>query len=228
MASKPKAAAEVAVIRDRAELRRQIETRLKDTQPETDPAFAMAGGISPEHTAQFRKFYPASPVPAAVLVPIVDRADGPTILLTQRSAQLKNHAGQISFPGGRIESSDAGPKDAALRETEEEIGLTREHVQIAGYLDPHIVLTGFFITPVVGFIRPGFTLKLDSREVETTFEVPLAHLLDEANHQSRERVIGDVPVLVYDIPFGNFQIWGATAGILMNLYRLLVQPVVGE
>jgi 8-oxo-dGTP pyrophosphatase MutT (NUDIX family) len=113
-----------------------------------------------------------------------------------------------------------------LRETEEEIGLTRDYVQIAGYLDPHVVLTGFCITPVVGFIRPGFTLKLESREVDTTFELPLAHLLDEANHLSRERVIGDVSVQVYDIPFERFQIWGATAGILMNLYRLLTQPVI--
>ena len=103
----------MAVIRDRAELRRQIEARLKDSQPETDLAFAMAGGISPEHTAQFRKFYPASPVPAAVLVPIVDREDGPTILLTQRSAQLKNHAGQISFR--EVESSLPMQDRATLR-----------------------------------------------------------------------------------------------------------------
>lgn len=206
---------------DRFQLRRQIEARLHGTQPATDLNTAHAGGIAPEFSAQFRRFYPASPVPAAVLVPIVDRDDGPTILLTQRSAQLKNHAGQISFPGGRIESSDAGPLDAALRETEEEVGLVRDFVEIAGYLDPHVVLTGFSITPVVGFVRPGFTLKLNAREVETTFELPLVHLLDEANHLSRERFIGDVPVQVYDIPFGDHHIWGATAGILMNLYRLL-------
>ncbi len=206
---------------DRFGLRRQIEARLQGTQPATDLSRAHAGGIAPEFSAQFRQFYPASPVPAAVLVPIVDRADGPTILLTQRSAQLKNHAGQISFPGGRIESSDAGPFDAALRETEEEVGLVRDFVQIAGCLDPHVVLTGFCITPVVGFVRPGFTLKLNTREVESTFELPLVHLLDEANHLSRERFIGDVSVQVYDIPFGDYRIWGATAGILMNLYRLL-------
>ena len=211
----------MSVTRDRLEWRRRIEARLLHSQPATDLREALAGGIAPQFSSQFRQFYPASPVPAAVLVPIVERDEGPTILLTQRSAQLKNHAGQISFPGGRIESSDAGPLDAALRETEEEIGLTRDFVQVAGYLDPLVVLTGFSITPVVGFVRPGFALRLETREVDATFELPLVHLLDEANHLSRERVIGDVPVQVYDIPFGSHQIWGATAGILMNLYRLL-------
>lgn len=211
---------------NRRELRRRIEARLHGSQPATDLTTAHAGGIAPEFSDRFRRFYPASPVPAAVLVPIVDRDEGPTILLTQRSAQLKNHAGQISFPGGRIESSDAGPRDAALRETEEEVGLLRDYIQVAGYLDPLVVLTGFCITPVVGFVEPGFTLKLNTGEVDATFELPLVHLLDEANHLLRERVIGDMPVQVYDIPFGNHQIWGATAGILMNLYRLLTAPSV--
>jgi 8-oxo-dGTP pyrophosphatase MutT (NUDIX family) len=156
-----------------------------------------------------------------VLVPIVDRADGLTVLLTQRASHLKNHAGQISFPGGRIEGTDEGPLAAALRETEEEIGLSRDHVTFAGYLEPHLVLTGFWVTPVVGFVQPGFGLELDRSEVESTFEVPLLHILDAANHKSRERSLGSAKVLVYDIPYGEHHIWGATAGMLLSLYRLL-------
>ena len=189
---------------------------------------ALPGGLAPEAGSLVRQFYPASPVAAAVLVPIVDRDSGLSVLLTQRSTHLRNHAGQISFPGGRIESTDEGALAAALRETEEEIGLSRNHVQFAGYLDPHVILTGFWITPVVGFVSPAFELQLDSREVESTFEVPLTHILDEANHLSRERLIGESAVRVYDIPFGDHHIWGATAGMLMGLYRLLRADAVAK
>jgi len=156
-----------------------------------------------------------------VLVPIVDREDGLTVLLTQRATHLKNHAGQISFPGGRIEGADEGPLAAALRETEEEIGLSRQHVTFTGYLEPHLVLTGYWVTPVVGFVQPGFALHLDHREVDSTFEVPLLHVLDVANHKARERMLGTTKVRVYDIPYGEHHIWGATAGMLMSLYKLL-------
>lgn len=168
-----------------------------------------------------REYFPATPVAAAVLIPIVDHAEGLTVLFTQRASHLKNHAGQISFPGGRIEPADGGPLAAALRETEEEIGLAREHVTFAGYLEPQLVLSGYWVTPVVGFVQPGFTLALDEREVEATFEAPLAHLLDPTNHRSRERMLGTTAVQVSDIPYGPHNIWGATAGMLMNLYRLL-------
>lgn len=171
-----------------------------------------------------RQYFPASPAAAAVLVPIVDHEQGLTVLLTHRASHLKNHAGQISFPGGRIEPGDAGPLEAALRETEEEIGLSRQHVTFAGYLDPQLVLTGFWVTPVVAFVQPGFELKLDEREVASTFEVPLAHILDSANHRSRERMLGKTSVRVYDIPYREHHIWGATAGMLMVLYRLIAQP----
>lgn len=181
----------------------------------------MPAGFPPGSQAAVRQFMPTAPIAAAVLVPIVDRLDGLSVLLTQRSAHLKNHAGQISFPGGRIETTDDGPLAAALRESEEEIGLSREHVQLAGYLEPHLIMSGFWVTPVVGFVRPGFNLRLEPREVDTTFEVPLAHILDQANHRARERRIGDLSVQVYDIPFGEHHIWGATAGMLMSLYRLL-------
>ena len=205
----------------RHELRRLIEERLKDSRPPTDAHSAVPAGFSAEVDAAIRQYFPAAPVAAAVLVPIVDHADGLTVLLTQRATHLKNHAGQISFPGGRVEAADEGPLAAALRETEEEIGLSRQHVTFAGYLEPHLVLTGFWVTPVVGFVQPGFALALDSSEVDSTFEVPLLHILDPANHKARDRMLGTTKVHVYDIPYREHHIWGATAGMLMSLYRLL-------
>jgi len=211
-------------VTDHTALRRLIEERLKDTRPAASYETALPVGVASAVDPVIRQFFPPSPVAAAVLVPIVDHRDGLTVLLTQRSAQLRHHPGQISFPGGRIEPTDAGPLEAALRETEEEIGLSREHVSFAGYLDPHLVLTGFWITPVVGFVRPGFTLKLDGREVDSTFEVPLRHILDPANHLSRDRTIGTTTVQVYDIPYEGHNIWGATAGMLIALSRVILRP----
>lgn len=211
-------------VENRVALRRLIEARLKDSRPPTDPRAALPAGFSVEVASAVREFFPAAPVAAAVLIPIVDHEDGLSVLLTQRASHLRNHAGQISFPGGRIEVSDEGALGAALRETEEEIGLSREHVTFVGYLDPQLVMTGFWVTPVVAFVQPGFALKLDPREVEGTVEVPLTHILDAANHRSRERLIGKTAVQVYDIPYGQHHIWGATAGMLMGLYRLLAQP----
>ena len=202
-------------------LRRLIEERLKDTRPAVDARMAYPVGFGADADEALRQYFPASPVAAAVLVPIVDHPSGLSVLLTQRATHLKHHPGQISFPGGRIEATDGGPLEAALRETEEEIGLSREHVRFVGYLDPHMVITGFWITPVVAFVQPGFELQLDAREVDNTFEVPLEHILDTANHQSRERVLGTTTINVHDIPFGERNIWGATAGILMALYRVL-------
>lgn len=211
-------------VQDRIALRRLIEERLKDSRPPTSADAALPAGVSAEAAAPLREYFPPSPAPAAVLVPIVDHEDGLTVLFTQRASHLRRHAGQISFPGGRIEPTDETPVAAALRETEEEIGLGREHVTVVGFLEPQLVLTGYWVTPVVGFVRPGFALKLDAREVEATFEAPLAHLLDASNHRSRERVIGSATVQVYDIVFGPHHIWGATAAMLISFYRLLTQP----
>ena len=208
---------------DRIVLRRLLEERLKDTHPPTDPRDALPAGFSTQVAESVREYFPAAPAAAAVLVPIVDHEAGLSILLTQRASHMRQHAGQISFPGGRVEPTDEGALGAALRETEEEIGLSRQHVTFAGYLDPHLVLSGYWVTPVVAFVQPGFELKLDEREVESTFEVPLTHILDPANHQSRERLIGNTSVQVYDIPYGAHHIWGATAGMLMGLYRLLAR-----
>jgi 8-oxo-dGTP pyrophosphatase MutT (NUDIX family) len=206
---------------DHVALRRLIEDRLKDTRPPIDASHAMPAGVTAEVGASIRQYFPASPVAAAVLVPIVDHEAGLSVLLTHRASHLKKHAGQISFPGGRIEATDEGPWQAALRETEEEIGLAREHITFVGYLDPQLIMTGFWVTPVVGFVRPGFTLRVDEREVESTFEVPLAYIMDPVNHRSRERRLGNVTVQVHDILYEQHNIWGATAGMLLGLYRLL-------
>ena len=157
--------------------------------------------------------------PAAVLVPLVEHASGLTVLLTRRTDHLKHHAGQVSFPGGRVEAHDRGPVDTALRETEEEIGLRRDRVEVAGYLDGYETGTGFHITPVVGFVQPGFTLKLDSFEVAEAFEVPLEFIFDPANHKRHSRMQNGRERRYFAMPYGDFYIWGATAGMLINLYR---------
>ena len=164
-----------------------------------------------------------APTPAAVLIPIVERPEGFTILFTQRTADLKSHAGQISFPGGRIEPADRDAAAGALRETTEEIGLAESFIEVLGRLDPYVTVTGYEITPVVGAVTPPFTLKPDPVEVADIFEVPLAFLLDPANHQRHSRVISEgVARAYYAIPYGDRYIWGATAGMLINLYEVLM------
>jgi 8-oxo-dGTP pyrophosphatase MutT (NUDIX family) len=161
-------------------------------------------------------------IPAAVLVPLVTRADGFTVILTQRTSDLKAHAGQISFPGGRMEPSDANAESAALREACEEIGLPSSHVEILGRLDPYRTVTGFDVTPVVGAISPPLALKPDPTEVADIFEVPFAFFLDAANHQRHTRTVaGGVTRAYYAMPYGDRYIWGATAGMLLNLYEVL-------
>jgi 8-oxo-dGTP pyrophosphatase MutT (NUDIX family) len=209
------------MLNDRIALKRLIEERLKDSRAVADPTHAIPAGFAPTDMESIRAYFPASPIAAAVLVPIVDHESGLTVLLTQRASHLKNHAGQISFPGGRIEPTDLNPIEAALRETEEEIGITREYITFAGYLEPQLVLSGYWVTPVVAFVQPGFELQLDRREVASAFEVPLSHILDPVNHRARERQLGAVTVKVYDIPYEGHNIWGATAGMFMSFYRLL-------
>jgi 8-oxo-dGTP pyrophosphatase MutT (NUDIX family) len=176
---------------------------------------------STEVISQVRAALPARPIPAAVLVPLVERDSGLTVLLTQRSATLKDHAGQVSFPGGRIEPEDRDAWHAALREAHEEIGLVPELVEFAGYLPDHLVVTGFRVTPVVGFVNPTYQLQIAAEEVHDVFEVPLDFILDAANHSSRRRRIGELTIEVHDIRYGDRNIWGATAGMLMTLRRML-------
>jgi 8-oxo-dGTP pyrophosphatase MutT (NUDIX family) len=158
---------------------------------------------------------------AAVLVPLVDRPEGMSVLLTLRNSSLPHHAGQISFPGGRIEAGDASAADTALRETEEEIGLPRAGIEVVGRLDDYITGTGFLVAPIVGLIRPPYTLAPDPSEVEAVFEVPLAFFLDPANHRRESRMFNGVERRFYAMPYGDKYIWGATAAMLMNLYDLL-------
>ncbi len=178
-------------------------------------------GASDEVVSRLRASFPAQRVPAAVLIPLVERADGLTVLLTQRAETLKDHAGQISFPGGRVEPGDADAWHAALRETYEEIGLSADSVEFAGYLPDHQVMTGFNVTPVVGFVNPDYQLRIAEAEVHDVFEVPLDFILNAANHKPRQRKLGDLVFEVHDIPYGDRNIWGATAGMLMTLRRML-------
>lgn len=159
--------------------------------------------------------------PAAVLVPLVMHPENLAVLLTQRTQHLAAHAGQISFPGGRREADDADAIAAALRETEEEVGLTRDHVEIVGRLDTYVTSTGFEITPVVGLVRFPYPTRLDSFEVAEIFEVPLAFILDPANRQRQSREVKGRQRSFYVFPYENRHIWGATAGMLVNLAEVL-------
>lgn len=161
--------------------------------------------------------------PAAVLIPIVMHAQEPTLLLTLRNSNLRSHAGQISFPGGGAESGDASLTETALRETEEEIGLPRKYVDVLGTMPEYFTGTGYRVTPVVGLIHPPFNSRPDPSEVAEVFEVPLTYLMNGMHHQRRLMVLpaGMQQKLVYAMPYERFFIWGATAGMLRNLYHFL-------
>lgn len=160
--------------------------------------------------------------PAAVLIPIVDRAE-PMVLLTQRTAHLPDHAGQISFPGGKIDAADESPLAAALREAEEEIGLTRDLVDPLGYLDLYMTTLGYRIVPTVARVAPDYRLALNPAEVDDAFEVPLAFLMTPENHQRHSREWQGLTRSYYAMPFGERYIWGVTAGILRNLYERIIR-----
>ncbi len=163
----------------------------------------------------------APPKPASVLVPLVQREAGLTLLLTQRTAHLSNHAGQVSFPGGRAEPEDGSAVETALRETEEEVGLHRRHVDVLGTLPDYHTGTGYCVTPVVGLVVPPFELRADPSEVAEIFEVPLAFLMDGLNHQRLSAQLPSGRRSFYAMPYDRFYIWGATAGMLRNLFHFL-------
>ena len=156
--------------------------------------------------------------PASVLVPVIDRSE-PTILLTQRTAELASHAGQVAFPGGKIDPSDESPVAAALREAREEVGLAPALVEPIGYLDLYLTFSGFRILPTVARVKPDFALTLNPSEVTEAFEVPLEFLMNPANHQRKTRDWKGIEREYYAMPFENHYIWGITAGILRNLYE---------
>jgi 8-oxo-dGTP pyrophosphatase MutT (NUDIX family) len=177
----------------------------------------------PEDPALPRFVHPPErlPVPAAVLVPVLNRDPGPTLLFTQRTAHLHDHAGQISFPGGRVDEGDADRAATALREAEEETGLPRERIEILGQLPDYDIMTGFRVTPVVGWVQAPVELRPDPFEVAEVFEVPLSFFLDPANHQRLSRVVNGTTRHFYAMPFGERYIWGATAGMLYSLYQAI-------
>jgi len=163
------------------------------------------------------QLFPGPLIPAAVLVGLVARETGWVVLLTRRTDQLRDHPGQISFPGGRLESRDDGPLAAAVREAREEVGIDREFIDVVGYLPPHAVITGFAVSPVVAILRPGFTLRADPSEVAEIFELPLHYLLDPTHFIAGERTVRGVRLPVYTCQFQSHLIWGATAQILHSL-----------
>jgi 8-oxo-dGTP pyrophosphatase MutT (NUDIX family) len=163
----------------------------------------------------------AGVIPAAVLVPIVAHAEGLSVLFTKRTASLRSHSGQVSFPGGRAEPGDADPEHTALREAEEEIGLPARRVEVLGRLPEYFTRTGFRVMPVVGLVQPPLELVPDAREVDEVFEVPLGFILDPRNHQRATREVNGRTVGYYVIEHNDRTIWGATAGMLINLYRML-------
>ena len=158
---------------------------------------------------------------AAVLLPVVKRDAGLTLLFTKRTDHLYDHAGQISFPGGRAEPEDGSPTNTALRETEEEIGLAASHVEVIGHLPEYLTVTGYRVTPVVGLVTAPFSLDLDDFEVAEAFEVPLAFLLDPVNHQRHTLKMQGRTRHYYAMPYEMRYIWGATAGMLMNFHAFL-------
>lgn len=193
-----------------------IIERLKGREPRTD-------GKRGDHELNPSFTTDEKLVPAAVLVPLVERDDGLTALLTQRTNHLAHHPGQISFPGGHVDPGDASPEDTALRETEEEVGLDRRHIEVLGRLDKYRVRTGFSVTPVVGLVTPPFEIAPDDFEVAEVFEVPLSFLMDPDNHERHSRDYKGETRHFYAMPYNGYYIWGATAGMLVNLYHVLTE-----
>lgn len=204
---------------DEAGFRHLAGARLLRTPTPSSEAGASDYDLNPSA----RPATPGNLRPAAVLVPVLTGGIL-RVLLTERTAHLPAHAGQIAFPGGKIEASDASPLAAALRETEEETGLAREFVEPLGYVEPYVTSTGFVVTPVIAAVRPGFVLNPDRSEVAGTFEVPLAFLLDEKNHRIEQRLWRGAMRSFYAMPYGEHYIWGATAGIIRALFGRLSTP----
>ena len=207
---------------DRA-LRERIARKLLQQAGSGLATDARIAGLAPSSALarELRELLPKTWARAAVLVPLVDRPEGLTVLFTQRSAELTNHPGQVSFPGGRVEPSDAGAWEAAVREAQEEIGLPPDRVRRIGYLHDHLVISGFVVTPVVAYVTPGFELQLDRTEVDGAFEAPLEFLLDRANHLQTTRRIGGRSFPTWDIAWQGHRIWGATAGMLVSFAELV-------
>jgi 8-oxo-dGTP pyrophosphatase MutT (NUDIX family) len=158
---------------------------------------------------------------AAVLIPVIDHGGEATVMLTKRAETLRNHTGQVAFPGGRIDPEDASPEAAALREAREEVGLAAGHVEVLGRMPDYVSGSGYRIAPVLAVVRPGFELTINPDEVDAVFEVPLSFLMDAKNHTRDSRIWGEREWFYYDMPYGGRRIWGVTAGIIRTLYERL-------
>jgi 8-oxo-dGTP pyrophosphatase MutT (NUDIX family) len=189
---------------------------LSDLPSSFDPAAGGDHALNPGAPSLIR---PGLLTPAAVLVPVIRHRAGPSVLLTRRTDTLAKHSGQVAFPGGRLDDTDADLAQCALRETEEEVGLARDRVGVIGALSPYITVTGYVVTPVVGIVEPGFDLVPNPAEVADVFEVPLAFLLDDRNHKRHGGSFNGTRREWWAIPYGAHYIWGATAGMLRDLLR---------
>jgi 8-oxo-dGTP pyrophosphatase MutT (NUDIX family) len=191
---------------------------------ERDPAARIPGSLRHDHQPKTDPRIPDPIAPAAVLVAIIEREHGMSVLLTRRTDKLARHAGQISFPGGRADPEDDTPVKTALREAREEVGLAEDHVEIAGRLDNYLVGTGYRVTPVVGLVSGAPEFSQDMHEVAEIFEVPLAHVLDPANYRRDEVVVKGFHRKFHVLDYQDYFIWGATAAMLVNLRDVLRAP----
>ena len=199
-----------------------LRQRLAGTKLPADPTDVITLPGSESWPASLREQLEASLTPAGVLIPIFDRGDsGLSLLLTQRSAELKHHAGQISFPGGRMEPDDADIGVTALREAHEEVGIAPEQVSVIGYLEPMPTVTGYAVTPVIGLVDVSTEIEVDNTEVEFAFEVPLSFLLPSTNRRLVERDVHGQKVPMVEFHYDGHRIWGATAFIIISLIKLI-------
>jgi len=200
-----------------------LQERLAGTRAPEDPFDVVLPPGSERWPELVRERMARSLRAAGVLVPVIDRSDGLSVLLTQRSAELKHHAGQVSFPGGRMEEHDADVVQAALRETHEEVGIPPQAIAVVGYLPPMPTVTGYAVTAVVGLVSDDVSLQIDRTEVEYAFEVPLAFLLDRGNERALEREYRGRRIPTVEFHYGGERIWGATAHILVELRKKLIK-----
>jgi 8-oxo-dGTP pyrophosphatase MutT (NUDIX family) len=200
----------------------EIRRSLSGSRAPIDPTQAVMPRESKNWPAKFLHMASGSLRAAGVLIPIIERPGGLTVLLTQRSSKLRVHAGQVSFPGGRMERSDPDIVATALREAHEEVGIHPDTVEVAGYLDPAPTVTGYAVTPVVGLLEQSVSISIDPGEVEAAFEVPLDFLLDKANQRNNVRVFEGVELQIVEFLYDDRRIWGATASMIVQLRNILL------